>query len=288
MSKQTIILDLAGIPIRVESDGFLSEDPGILADYLKPEQDAAHVLKVTMADVLPKPEGSRIYTGGDFLVYQAGESVIRYIGDISRNEVSAYLHTRREGTLTEAAFCRVGLDRKISGKQLLRALDVNHLLTCHRGILLHASFIEYQGRAILFTAPSGTGKSTQARLWCEHAGASLVNGDRAVVRILDGRAFACGIPMSGSSSVRRNVTLPLGAIVCLSQAPENRIRKLRGVRAFRCIWEGCTLNVWDRADVELATRTVTEVITQVPVYHLACTPDQGAVQLLKHTLEVEP
>lgn len=288
MSKQVRTLELAGIPIRVESDGALSEDPGILAEYLLPEGDGAHVLKITMADELPKPEGTELYTGGDFRVYRAGESVIRYVGDLSRGADSAYLHTCQAGALTEATFSRRVLEKKISSKQLLRALDLNRLITEHRGILLHASFIEHEGQAILFTAPSETGKSTQAQLWCDHAGAALVNGDRAVVRILDGEVFACGIPMSGSSSVRRNVTLPLKAIVYLSQAPENRIQRLRGVRAFRRVWEGCTLNVWDRADVELATRTVTEVITRVRVFHLACTPDAGAVNLLKHTLEVEP
>ena len=170
---------------------------------------------------------------------------------------------------------------------MLTALDLPHILAAHNAFLLHASFIDHEGGAILFTAPSETGKSTQAQLWCEHAGAELINGDRAAVRIAEGTVMACGAPYSGSSPVRRNAKLPLRAIVVLGQAPENKIARLRGVRAFRAVLEGCTVNVWDRSDVELVTRTLTEVITRVPVYHLACTPDVRAVELLKQTMEVE-
>lgn len=288
MSKQELTLELARIPIRVESEGVLSEDLGILTDYVGSDRVAVHHLKVSFSDVLPEPEGTEVYTGGDFRVYRAGETLCRIVGDLSRGADSAYLYTRHQGERTEALFRRSALDRKVGGKQILRALDVNRLITEHRGILLHASFIEYEGKAILFTAPSETGKSTQAQLWCDHAGAALVNGDRAAIRIIDGGVYACGIPMSGSSPVRRNVMLPLAAIVYLSQAPQNRIEKLRGVRAFRRVWEGCTVNLWERAEVDLATRTVTDILSRVPVYHLACTPDAGAVHLLKHTLEVEP
>ncbi len=288
MGKQRLFFQVAGIRIRVEADGALSEEPGILADYLCGEGPSDVSLRAEPADRMPEPEGTEVYTSAALRVYTTGSGIRRYIGEVADDPVNAYICAdHREGEV-RAWFRRTALRQGITAKLLLSALDLPHLLAQRQGFLLHAAFIEYGGRAILFTAPSETGKSTQAELWCAHAGAQLVNGDRAAVRIQNGQIAACGTPYSGSSPVRRNVTLPLAAIVFLSQAPNNSITRLRGVRAFRRVWEGCTVNVWDRTDVELATWTVGEVASRVPIYHLACTPDVRAAALLKHTMEVEP
>ena len=285
MTEQLRWLELAGIRLRVESDGGLSDNPGILADYAAAPGEADHTLRAEIQERIAQPQGIEIYTNGGMRVYRNGGQVLHYIGEVARKPEKAYIRTERQENFTLAQFRRSELRQGITAKLLLNALDLPHLLTVHDGFLLHASFIEYEGKAILFTAPSETGKSTQAQLWCDHLGAELVNGDRAAVRVMDGQVFACGIPFSGSSPVRRNVTLPLAAIVYLSQAPENTIQRLRGVRAFRRVWEGCTVNVWDREDVAHATDTVSKALSRIPVYHLACTPDFRAVELLKQTME---
>ena len=151
-------------------------------------------------------------------------------------------------------------------------------------MILHASFIEHNGKAVLFTAPSGTGKSTQADLWVKHRGTEIINGDRAVIRLIDGKAYACGIPFAGSSSYCKNATLPLAAIVYLGQAPETSIERMTPVAAFRKIWEECTVNIWDADDVELATNIVLDIIIQTPLYYLPCTPDESAILALENEL----
>lgn len=276
-----LYLSLAGIRIRVTAEAFGPME--FLKDYITGPCLPDHSFRAELTEQIDPPMGEKICDQPAFRVYRDGENILRDVGTAGEE----YLRTVRRGRDGVLAFRRDQMPQGITGKQLLSAMDLPHLLTVHDGFLLHASYIERQGRAILFTAPSETGKSTQARLWCDHAGAELVNGDRAAVRILDGEIFACGTPFSGSSPVRRNVSLPLDAIVYLSQAPENTITRLRGVRAFRRVWEGCTVNTWERADVEKATRTLSEVISRIPVYHLACTPDVRAVELLKHTMEVE-
>ena len=276
-----LYLSLAGIRIRVTAEAFGPME--FLKDYITRPCLPDHSFRAELTEQIDPPMGEKICDRPAFRVYRDGDCLLRDVGTSG----DAYLRTVRRGRDGVLAFRRDQMPQGITGKQLLSAMDLPHLLTVHDGFLLHASYIERQGRAILFTAPSETGKSTQARLWCDHAGAELVNGDRAAVRILDGEIFACGTPFSGSSPVRRNVSLPLDAIVYLSQAPANTITRLRGVRAFRRVWEGCTVNTWDRADVEKATKTLSEVISRIPVYHLACTPDVRAVELLKHTMEVE-
>lgn len=276
-----LYLSLAGIRVRVTAEAFGPRD--FLTDYITGLCLPDHSFRAELTDRLEPPTGEKICDQPAFRVYRDGENILRDVGTAGEE----YLRTVRQGRDGTLEFRRDKLPQGITGKQLLNAMDLPHLLTVHSGFLLHASYIEWEGRAILFTAPSETGKSTQAQLWCDHAGAELVNGDRAAVRIIDGEVYACGIPFSGSSRVRRNVTLPLSAIVYLSQASENAITQLKGVRAFRRVWEGCTVNTWDRADVEKATKTVSDVVSRIPVYHLACTPDIRAVELLKHTMEVE-
>lgn len=274
-------LELAGIRIRVGSDTPVTLR--LLEDYTAAPGPADHFFSVRLLPSLEENTGTLVYDGEDRQIYLDGDRLLAYQGE----RKCPYLRAIRKGEDGILEFLAEKMPQGITGKQLLNAIDLPHLLTIHDAFLLHASFVEHDGGAILFTAPSETGKSTQARLWCDHAGAELINGDRAAVRILDQGVMACGTPFAGSSDVRKNRVLPLKAIVYLTQAPENAVTRLRGVRAFRRVWEGCTVNTWDRDDLEKATKTVSEVISRVPVYHLACTPDQRAVEALKHTMEVE-
>lgn len=283
--KQSLELEFAGIRIRLE--GMLPGDPGVLADFAAVFPEPMHEYTVALCDALEPPRGREIFRAANQCAYLAPEGVTRYTGPVERDVKAAQACIRRTGDDAQICILRGPDVQSVTLRALVNHLDLEHLLTIHDGFILHASYIEWDRKAILFTAPSETGKSTQAKLWCDHMGAELVNGDRAAVRIFPDGVKACGLPFSGSSPVRRNVTLPLGAIVYLSQAKENRITRLRGVRAFRAVWEGCTVNVWDREDVEKATKTVSEVLGRVPVYHLACTPDERAVKLLYDALEAE-
>lgn len=279
---------IAGLEFQIACDENAAyRTEGFLEGYEIEETNPDHRVSVSRMPQLPTPEGAVAFHAEDQIVYRENGRVQLYSGAVRGGVAHASVCTIRDGDQIGIIFRDAYVNGEISARLILNAIDLPHLLTIHNGFLLHASFIEHEGGAILFTAPSETGKSTQAQLWCDHAGAALVNGDRAAVRIIDGEVFACGTPFSGSSPVRRNVILPLKAIVYLSQAAENSICRLKGVRAFRRVWEGCTVNFWDRSDLELATNTVSGVVSRIPVYHLACTPDVRAVEVLKNTLEVE-
>jgi hypothetical protein len=115
-------------------------------------------------------------------------------------------------------------------------------------------------------------------------GARLLNGDRAAVMREDTGVVVRGIPFAGSSGVFENESYPLAAIVYLSQAPETQIVRLSGVQAFRRVWEGCSVNTWNSKDVTACSETVLNVVQEIPVFHLACTPDETAVEALNKEL----
>ena len=171
---------------------------------------------------------------------------------------------------------------------LLDASELELLLTRLNVFSLHSSLVRRaEGDAILFTAPSGTGKSTQAGLWERFAGAETLNGDRSMLRRVDGVWTAFGSPFAGTSGIYRNESAPVRALVVLRQAPENTIRRLSVAEAFRAIYSESVLPRWHTEAHQHVISLVTEIVSEIPVYLLACTPDERPVTLLRNTLEGE-
>lgn len=260
------------------------EDDRALKNFLSRPGQTPHRFEFEFVDKLASPTGEPAANPGGFVAY-SGEGVdIRYFGSVQNGWESAYLRAEHRGKEHTVQVKNASVPGRIGTHTVLGALSAEHLVLDEGGVVVHTSYILHNGKAILFTAPSGTGKSTQADLWQKHRYARIVNGDRAVIRMVDGQAYACGLPFAGSSQYCENVTAPLAAIVYLAQAPKTEITRLTGFRAFRRVWEGCSVNTWDRADMEKATAIVERIVRQVPVYYLPCTPDASAVEALEGVL----
>lgn len=169
-------------------------------------------------------------------------------------------------------------------RNIVDHLGLEMLLRWKEGVLLHASFVRWNGKGILFTAPSGTGKSTQADLWEQYESAEILNGDRAAIRFVDGKEFAYGLPYAGSSGVYKNEKAEIAAIVVLRQAKENRIRRLSPQEAVPYLYPELTIHRWDKAFVEESWSVILRLLGHVPVYFLECLPEQGAVELVKRKI----
>lgn len=112
-------------------------------------------------------------------------------------------------------------------------------------MILHSAYMCYEDTAVLFSAPSETGKSTQAGLWEKYRGTWTVNGDRSLLIREEDGWYANGWPVCGSSEICNNKSYPVRAIVMLSQAKENRISRLKGLEALRKVMEQITINAWN-------------------------------------------
>lgn len=239
----------------------------------------------TPVEAIPAPVGTCVYRDGGIQVWEAGDLRQIYRGSVARGWESAYLCTQSQGQENRVLWKDSSCPGPLGVRMVLEGLNVPHLITQAGGCILHCSYIEHGGKAILFTAPSGVGKSTQAELWQQHRDARIINGDRAAVGMVDGIPMAQAIPFAGSSQYCVNRSVPLKAIVCLGQAKENRIMPLTGASAFRSVWEGCTVNVWDGEDMARASQTITDLIQAVPVCRLDCRPDSTAVEILYEFLK---
>lgn len=181
----------------------------------------------------------------------------------------------REGRLvTTGHYTKMAIDNAL--------MVLYALATAAKGTaLFHAAIVSYQGKGYMFLGPSGTGKSTHARLWLRHIeGTELVNDDNPVVRISDdGQATVYGSPWSGKTPCYRNVNYPLGAIVLLSQAPYNKIQRLSGIQAYASLVASISGKRWDEAIADGLHWTENQLASSVPMWHLECLPDAAAAQL---------
>lgn len=167
---------------------------------------------------------------------------------------------------------------------VLRLMDLPRRVMDYGGVFLHASYIAVDGKAILFTAPKQVGKSTQAALWEAHRQARVINGDRALLQKIDGVWCACGSPYCGTSKICRSESHPIKAIVILTQAKENRIHRATPREALSAFLDGCSYDVQDQRQVNTVMTVADELIQQGCVMHLACLPDESAVQTLEEFL----
>lgn len=145
-----------------------------------------------------------------------------------------------------------------------------HKILNFDGMLLHASAIEKDGWAYLFSARSGTGKSTHTHLWLKSFnGVTMINDDKPALRFIDGRLHACGTPFSGKNDESSNICVPVRAIVFLERAEENSIENLPIKEAIplfisqtvRPATEGYAIKSLDMLD---------RVLRAVPVFKLKC------------------
>lgn len=167
---------------------------------------------------------------------------------------------------------------------ILRMLPMRAIFQRFGVLFLHASQVAYRGRGILFTAPSGTGKSTQAKLWRQYQGAEIICNDRTLVRNVDGVWRTYGYPLDGSEPVKSSAVHRLGAVVLLEQGGENTVKRLRPSKALPRLMEQLVLDCWNSEARTAALDLLIQLMEQIPVYLLCCTPDEQAVETLKEQL----
>lgn len=149
------------------------------------------------------------------------------------------------------------------------------------GFTTHASVVEYNGGAVMFSAKSGVGKSTHAELWKEHLSAEIINGDHAIIRMIDGVPNIFGAPWSGTSTYKKRISAPLKAIVLLEQSDINTLSCLAPREASHGFLPHCYLPYWNQNSVANTLCHIDTVLGMIPVYRLKCLPDRAAAELVR-------
>lgn len=251
------------------------------------------IIKFRQKDRLYEGSGRLVYEETGERVLRQGDRVFHYLGNHAYaagcgNDVKGRAVYCRQYSISRKGYYAVDIrrtKREYTEKFLLESAGLPHILADFRRVVLHSSFVAYKGGAILFTAPSGTGKSTQAELWrvCR-SGAEIINGDRSILSFDKEHAYAHGIPLCGTSGITKNCTMPVRAIVVLEQGEKNQICRLSQSDAFIRILAECGMPIWSTEDTGTITEIVSGIVAEVPVYLYACRPDSSAVDILEKEL----
>lgn len=136
--------------------------------------------------------------------------------------------------------------------------------------VFHGAAIEYGGNAYLFTAPSGTGKTTHINLWKQYLGdkVDIINGDKPIIKA-GNVSTVYGTPWAGKEGYQRNTSAPLKAICILKQGKENKITKLELAEAVNHLMRQVYLPS-DSSALSKTLELLGTVIENTPVYILEC------------------
>ena len=146
-------------------------------------------------------------------------------------------------------------------------------------LLFHGSAVAVDGQGYLFTARSGTGKSTHTRLWREVFGqrAIMINDDRPFLRLTEDGVLVCGNPWSGKHGLDSNVTVPLAGICVLERGPEDRIGPICAQEALPMLEKQayCPLDAEKHPAFLLLVQRLAQ---SVPLWRMECTKAPTAAQ----------
>ncbi len=147
-------------------------------------------------------------------------------------------------------------------------------------VLFHGSVIAVDGKAYLFTAKSGTGKSTHTRLWRKYFGdrAVMINDDKPLIQITDDSIVAYGTPWDGKHRISTNTHALLAGICILRRGSDNVIRAITPQEAYPTLLQQCYRPMEKEALLK-TMQLLDRLEENVPFYELFCNISEEAVKV---------
>lgn len=226
---------------------------------------AAEYCKKYVCDVPPDAADIRVCVTADDIAYERAKS--------EKEDVAAGRAVQR---FSDEYLETLAIYRKIAER-----------MPDHNTILFHGSVIAVDGEGYLFTAKSGTGKSTHTRLWRERFGerAVMVNDDKPLIRIADGAAYAYGTPWNGKHHLDTDIAVPLKGLCILSRAKENHIEPADRRAAYPMIVQQ-TYRPSDPRGIIRTMELIDGLMDSVRIYSLGCNMDPDAALTAYNGMQV--
>ncbi len=155
----------------------------------------------------------------------------------------------------------------------------------HHMLAIHSSSILYREKIWLFSAPSGTGKSTHSQLWHDLLGTPIVNGDLNLIAPENHSPVVHGIPWCGTSGIYDCQSYPLGGVIFLKQGPENHVSDLSDDLKQLYLLHRCISPTWTEAMQERTMNMIESFYDKILTCHFTCNTNQDAVFCIKQTID---
>lgn len=285
------MIHLALGPIKISLDGISEKEIPInsrlFIDKTQTKSNIHYIFKFVETLPEPKKEWKIVFQRTDIEVLKNNNLEMRRIGikdtpnssyalsqEINEKEIEIYfLEKKKELLTTDTIF--------------ISCLSLERYMAQCKALILHCAFLAYKDKAILFSGPSGIGKSTHSELWCKHIDETkMINGDRCLIyRNKDGVYMASGWPVCGSSNICHREEYPLRNIIFMYQGEKNTILQGSHMQLFKQLSSQTTVNWWNKSVAEQILDELQLLLNTVPIYNYACNISPEAPILLRNCIE---
>lgn len=144
--------------------------------------------------------------------------------------------------------------------------------------LFHCSAVAVDGKAYLFAASSGTGKSTHTSLWRKHFGdrAVMINDDKPLIQVRKEAIYVCGTPWSGKHNLDTNQKAPIQGICIVQRGTENIVERISAIEAYPDLYKQ-TYRPAEREKMLKTLELLKQLAERIPIYKMHCTISDEAV-----------
>ena len=214
---------------------------------------------------------------------------IKYRYEFTRSYVKEYITDAEPDFIVEATDEDLAAERKLAEEptenEYLEYVAIYRKiadkLTEYGGAVFHGAVIEYGGKAYMITARSGVGKTTHVRLWLARFGdkVSILNGDKPVIRDIDGKIYVSGTPWNGKEGYGKRGTLLLSGIAFLERGEENSYKVLTANESLVRFMGQIYMNNENPTVLIKTLRLADKVLSEVPLYEFRCNMDISAADM---------
>ncbi len=275
--------EVAGLIINIESD--TTEPLKYLNKFLLMEhRDVDLNITIKIKKVIEVPEGNIISIENITTMLKKNSDqggFFLYIKDIFSGRILVLMDIDQDWRNVVITYCEY--NKEVYRKFVYDMIGVafRYSLIHFDGLVIHSSTLKWNGKGLMFSAPSETGKSTHVMLWQKYLDDVIVlNDDTPAVRIINNKLYVFGTPWSGSKFIYSNDSAPLAAIVLLEQAQNNVIRTLTSQEVISKLLPRVFLPYFDQNMVSICMNSFEKVMVSVPIYFLQCRPDKDAMELV--------
>ncbi len=222
----------------------------------------------------------------------AGRDIVVHDGFVARRlEDGWFFHVKgstESGLLVSGDYSRLRLTRRdirnVNSQEEWYIRVALECLLVHRGyVSVHAACVELDGEAIAFSAPSGIGKSTRAGAWVDTFGATLVSGDRPLLRANNPEAY--GVPWDGKEGCFRNAHFPLKVICEVRRSASVYVRKMTLKQRRRFLMQQCFMPMWDTDTAAVQFINISRLASRARIVRVFCGPGTDHAKALREALD---
>ena len=211
------------------------------------------------------------------------EYTLEYVKDYVTNEPPLFtVSSSAEDIKFEHEYSGIKIPNKYA-ENIVIYRKIAEKLPEYDALVFHGAVLEYDGVAYAVTAHSGVGKTTHTRLWLSEFPdkAKILNGDKPILRIIDGVVYAAATPWQGTEGYGYNAMRKLGGIGFLSRGTENKSRTTTPDEAVMKFMNQIYLSKTDTLALTRSIRVCNKLISGVPLYEFECNMNPDAAHVTR-------